>query len=53
MQLLGGFTMAEVASELGIAASSVLTRLFRDRNKLREIYRASSLDGGGEPQGAA
>ena len=53
MQVVGGFTTAEIASELGITASNVLTRLFRARNKLREIYRASTLDGGAEPQGAA
>ena len=48
MQVLGGFTAAEIASELGITVGNVLTRLFRARNKLREIYRASSLDGGAE-----
>lgn len=38
MQVLGGFTTEEIASELGLSAPAVLTRLFRARNKLRVIY---------------
>jgi RNA polymerase sigma-70 factor (ECF subfamily) len=38
MQVLGGFSTAEIASELKLSMSAVLTRLFRARNKLREIY---------------
>ena len=38
MQVLGGFTTAEIASELAISPAAVLTRLFRARNKLRVIY---------------
>jgi RNA polymerase sigma-70 factor (ECF subfamily) len=45
MQVLGGFTAAEIASELGITTGSVLTRLFRARNQLREMYRVSVLEG--------
>lgn len=38
MQVLGGFSTAEIAAELGLSLPAVLTRLFRARDKLREIY---------------
>jgi RNA polymerase sigma-70 factor, ECF subfamily len=38
MQVLGGLTTLEIAAELGLTQAAVLTRLFRARNKLREIY---------------
>lgn len=38
MQVLGGHTTAEIGRELGLTQAAVLTRLFRARNKLREIY---------------
>jgi RNA polymerase sigma-70 factor (ECF subfamily) len=38
MQVLGGFSVDEIAHELGLTASAVLTRLFRARNKLRTLY---------------
>jgi RNA polymerase sigma-70 factor, ECF subfamily len=38
MQVLGGFTTAEIARELGLTNAAVLTRLFRARNKLRAVY---------------
>jgi RNA polymerase sigma-70 factor (ECF subfamily) len=38
MQVLGGFSVDEIAHELGLSASAVLTRLFRARNKLRSLY---------------
>jgi RNA polymerase sigma-70 factor, ECF subfamily len=38
MQVLGGFSIEEIARELGLSASAVLTRLFRARNKLRALY---------------
>lgn len=38
MQVLGGLTTQEIGQELGLTQSAVLTRLFRARNKLREIY---------------
>jgi RNA polymerase sigma-70 factor (ECF subfamily) len=38
MQVLGGLTTAEIGRELGLTQAAVLTRLFRARNKLREIY---------------
>jgi RNA polymerase sigma-70 factor (ECF subfamily) len=38
LQVLGGLTTAEIAAELCLTQAAVLTRLFRARNKLREIY---------------
>jgi RNA polymerase sigma-70 factor (ECF subfamily) len=38
MQVLGGFSTAEIASELGLSNAAVLTRLFRARNRLRVLY---------------
>jgi RNA polymerase sigma-70 factor, ECF subfamily len=38
MQVLGGFSVEEIAGELSLSASAVLTRLFRARNKLRVLY---------------
>src|SRR5687767_11926366 len=38
MQVLGGLSTNEIAQELGLTQPAVLTRLFRARNKLREIY---------------
>jgi RNA polymerase sigma-70 factor, ECF subfamily len=38
MQVLGGFSVEEIAHELSLSASAVLTRLFRARNKLRALY---------------
>jgi RNA polymerase sigma-70 factor (ECF subfamily) len=37
MQVLGGYTTAEIAAELGLTVPAVLTRLFRARNRLREV----------------
>jgi RNA polymerase sigma-70 factor (ECF subfamily) len=38
LQVLGGFSTEEIAGQLGLTKSAVLTRLFRARNKLRKIY---------------
>ncbi len=38
LQVLGGFTTAEIAQQLGLTQPAVLTRLFRARNRLRTIY---------------
>src|SRR5262245_42253751 len=38
MQVLGGFTTAEIAAELHLTQPAVLTRLFRARNRLRSLY---------------
>jgi RNA polymerase sigma-70 factor, ECF subfamily len=37
LQTLGGFTTEEIARELALTPTAVLTRLFRARNKLRVI----------------
>ncbi|HEY5103189.1 MAG TPA: sigma-70 family RNA polymerase sigma factor [Steroidobacteraceae bacterium] len=42
MQVLGGFSIEEIAQELSLSASAVLTRLFRARNKLRTVYGLAS-----------
>ena len=52
MQVMGGFTTAEIASELGITVNAVLTRLFRARNQLREIYGTAALGRDAASQGA-
>jgi len=38
MQVLGGFSIEEIALELSLSTSAVLTRLFRARNKLRTLF---------------
>jgi RNA polymerase sigma-70 factor (ECF subfamily) len=38
LQVLGGFSTGEIATQLGLTLPAVLTRLFRARNKLREAY---------------
>lgn len=43
MQVLGGFSVEEIARELNLTASAVLTRLFRARNKLRTLYGLSAV----------
>jgi len=37
LQVLGGFSTEEIARELALSTTAVLTRLFRARNKLRVI----------------
>jgi len=37
LQILGGFSTEEIAQELALSSTAVLTRLFRARNKLRVI----------------
>jgi len=45
MQVLLGFTTAEIARELGLSTAAVLTRLFRARKRLRELCgEDTSLD---------
>ena len=51
MQVLGGFTTAEIGSELGLTTAAVLTRLFRARNKLRAAY--GLVPAADEPEGEA
>jgi len=38
MQVLGGFSTEEIAREMNLSATAVLTQLFRARSKLRTIY---------------
>jgi RNA polymerase sigma-70 factor, ECF subfamily len=38
LQVLGGFSTGEIAKELGLTVPAVLTRLFRARNKLKDMY---------------
>lgn len=37
LQVLGGFSCAEIADTLGISSSAVMTRLFRSRKQMREL----------------
>ena len=48
MQVLGGFSTVEIARELNLSVPTVLTRLFRARNRLREIYGLKPADDGEE-----
>lgn len=49
LQVLGGFSTEEIARELSLSVTAVLTRLFRARNKLRVICgMAAAPDVGGE-----
>ena len=41
LQVIGGFSTTEIAHELGLTLTAVLTRLFRARNKLRALYGLS------------
>ncbi|HYC09471.1 MAG TPA: sigma-70 family RNA polymerase sigma factor [Steroidobacteraceae bacterium] len=50
LQVVGGFSTEEIARELALTPTAVLTRLFRARNKLRVICgmaAAPDLDGEG------
>lgn len=38
MQVIGGYSTAEIAKEMNLSIPAVLTRLFRARNRLRKIY---------------
>jgi RNA polymerase sigma-70 factor, ECF subfamily len=45
LQVLMGYSTAEIATELGLSNAAVLTRLFRARHKLRAMYgEDTSLD---------
>jgi RNA polymerase sigma-70 factor (ECF subfamily) len=44
MQVLGGYSTAEIAKEMNLSTPAVLTRLFRARNRLREIYGMTPAD---------
>ena len=53
MQVIGGFSTAEIAAELGLSTTTVLTRLFRARNKLRTLYGLMPAVDGPDCQGDA
>lgn len=42
LQLVGGFSCDEIAQQLGISASAVMTQLFRARAKLKALLRGDS-----------
>jgi RNA polymerase sigma-70 factor, ECF subfamily len=51
LQVLGGFSTEEIARELSLSSTAVLSRLFRARNKLRVLCGMAAapdvLDGNG------
>lgn len=53
MQVLGGFSTAEIAQELSLSSTAVLTRLFRARNKLRTLYGLTPAPDDSESEGVA
>jgi RNA polymerase sigma-70 factor (ECF subfamily) len=53
MQVLGGFSTAEIAEELSLSSTAVLTRLFRARNKLRTMYGLTPAPDDPEGEAAA
>jgi RNA polymerase sigma-70 factor (ECF subfamily) len=44
MQVLGGLTTAQIGEQLGLTQAAVLSRLFRARNRLREIYGLAAAE---------
>ena len=44
LQVLGGFSTAEIAAELELTQPAVLTRLFRARNRLRDHLRSAAVE---------
>ena len=53
MQVLGGLSTAEIAAELKLSGAAVLTRLYRARNRLRELYGTTTRGGAGMPEEGA
>jgi RNA polymerase sigma-70 factor (ECF subfamily) len=49
LQVLGGFSTGEIAKELGLTVPAVLSRLFRARNKLRQMYGLGAESPGDAP----
>jgi len=45
LQVLGGFSSEEIATELGLTVPAVLTRLFRARNRLKDLYGPATAPG--------
>ena len=52
LQILGGFSTEEIARELALSPTAVLTRLFRARNKLRVICGMTPAPDAGASEGA-
>ena len=44
MQVLGGYSGEEIAKELGLNKNTVMTRLFRARNQLKEALEYNNLE---------
>jgi RNA polymerase sigma-70 factor (ECF subfamily) len=53
LQVLGGFSTEEIARELSLSPTAVLTRLFRARNKLRVICGLAAAPEVSEQAGGA
>jgi len=52
LQILGGFSTEEIARELALTPTAVLTRLFRARNKLRVLCGMTAAADGAGSEGA-
>ncbi|HEY7996632.1 MAG TPA: sigma-70 family RNA polymerase sigma factor [Steroidobacteraceae bacterium] len=48
LQVLGGFSTEEIARELSLSSTAVLTRLFRARNKLRVMCGMAAAPDAGD-----
>jgi RNA polymerase sigma-70 factor, ECF subfamily len=53
MQVLGGFSTQEIATELALTQAAVLTRLFRARDRLRSVYGLAPRAQSGADEAAA
>jgi len=51
LQVLGGFSTEEIARELSLSSTAVLTRLFRARNKLRVMCGMAAAPDAGDGHG--
>jgi RNA polymerase sigma-70 factor (ECF subfamily) len=52
LQVLGGFSTEEIAQELKLSSTAVLTRLFRARNKLRVLCGMAGVPDAAAPEAA-
>lgn len=53
LQVLGGFSTEEIARELALSSTAVLTRLFRARNKLRTLCGMTAVSDVSSGEGPA
>ena len=51
MQVLGGFSCEEIATELGVKPGAVMTQLFRARHKLRRMLSEGTVNDKGASHG--